>query len=245
MDVASTSGRASPRPRATQPSSHCASDGRSGSTHRSRRPDSFVRPGRVAGSLHGHRGRAGDPALLLPTHPSHRRSASHRPPDRTDPGPVRRRATHRGGSDLGQLPAHDRRLPPPGPHTREDRDAGRHRRPPHGYPEGLDELPRLGRTLRQRASDVLAFFDLQGTSNGPTEAICESGFGWSGTGWSGWMSVVSAGVWLSKQLARSRCLSVELSAPVGAVDAVRPTSVTSSGDCPTLRVVAHHRFAPE
>lgn len=26
------------------------------------------------------------------------------------------------------------------------------------------------------------------------EAICESGFGWSGTGWSGWMSVVSAGV---------------------------------------------------
>jgi transposase len=40
-----------------------------------------------------------------------------------------------------------------------------------GIPEGLDELRRLGRTLRQRAVDVLAFFDRPGTSNGPTEAI--------------------------------------------------------------------------
>ena len=31
-------------------------------------------------------------------------------------------------------------------------------------------------------------------TNGGTEAICESGFGWSGTGWSGWMSVVPTGV---------------------------------------------------
>lgn len=30
---------------------------------------------------------------------------------------------------------------------------------------------RLGRTLKQRAADVLAFFDHPGTSNGPTEAI--------------------------------------------------------------------------
>lgn len=29
-------------------------------------------------------------------------------------------------------------------------------------PEGLDEQARLGRALRRRASDVLAFFDLPG-----------------------------------------------------------------------------------
>ncbi len=40
-----------------------------------------------------------------------------------------------------------------------------------GVPAALAELRRLGRTLKQRASDVLAFFDRPGTSNGPTEAI--------------------------------------------------------------------------
>ena len=40
-----------------------------------------------------------------------------------------------------------------------------------GIPDGLDELRRLGRTLRQRAADVLALFDRPGTSNGPTEGI--------------------------------------------------------------------------
>ncbi len=29
----------------------------------------------------------------------------------------------------------------------------------------------LGRTLKRRAADVLAYFDRPGTSNGPTEAI--------------------------------------------------------------------------
>ena len=29
----------------------------------------------------------------------------------------------------------------------------------------------LGRTLKQRATDVLAYFERPGTSNGPTEAI--------------------------------------------------------------------------
>jgi transposase len=41
----------------------------------------------------------------------------------------------------------------------------------HGVPAGLPELSRLGRTLNQRAADVLAYFDRPGTSNGPTEAI--------------------------------------------------------------------------
>ncbi|MBN9178921.1 MAG: ISL3 family transposase [Microbacterium sp.] len=40
-----------------------------------------------------------------------------------------------------------------------------------GVPAMLAEIRRLGRTLKQRAADVLVFFDLAGTSNGPTEAI--------------------------------------------------------------------------
>ena len=38
-------------------------------------------------------------------------------------------------------------------------------------PAALVELRRLGRTLTQRAGDVLAYFDRPGTSNGPTEAL--------------------------------------------------------------------------
>ncbi|KRE60782.1 ISL3 family transposase [Nostocoides sp. Soil756] len=40
-----------------------------------------------------------------------------------------------------------------------------------GVPTVLVELHRLGRTPAQRASDVLAYFDRPGTSNGPTEAL--------------------------------------------------------------------------
>ena len=38
-------------------------------------------------------------------------------------------------------------------------------------PTALTELITLGRTLKRPASDVLAYFDRVGTSNGPTEAI--------------------------------------------------------------------------
>ena len=41
----------------------------------------------------------------------------------------------------------------------------------HGVPRALAELVTLGRTLKKRADDVLAYFDRPGTSNGPTEAI--------------------------------------------------------------------------
>jgi transposase len=41
----------------------------------------------------------------------------------------------------------------------------------HGVPAALSELITLGRTLKKRAADVLAYFDRSGTSNGPTEAI--------------------------------------------------------------------------
>ncbi|RZQ60659.1 ISL3 family transposase [Amycolatopsis suaedae] len=40
-----------------------------------------------------------------------------------------------------------------------------------GVPKALTELITLGRTLKQRAADVLAYFDRPGTSNGPTEAL--------------------------------------------------------------------------
>lgn len=40
-----------------------------------------------------------------------------------------------------------------------------------GVPVELVELRKLGRTLKSRAADVLAFFDRPGTSNGPTEAL--------------------------------------------------------------------------
>ena len=40
-----------------------------------------------------------------------------------------------------------------------------------GVPAALTEIRRLGRTLKQRATDILAYFDRPGTSNGPTEAI--------------------------------------------------------------------------
>jgi transposase len=40
-----------------------------------------------------------------------------------------------------------------------------------GVPTALSEVITLGRTLKKRAADVLAYFDRPGTSNGPTEAI--------------------------------------------------------------------------
>lgn len=38
-------------------------------------------------------------------------------------------------------------------------------------PEGLEEIQTLARTLTERASDILAYFDQPRTSNGPTEAV--------------------------------------------------------------------------
>lgn len=41
----------------------------------------------------------------------------------------------------------------------------------HAVPSALTEIATLGRTLKRRAADVLAYFDRPGASNGPTEAI--------------------------------------------------------------------------
>jgi len=40
-----------------------------------------------------------------------------------------------------------------------------------GVPAALVEIRKLGRTLKRRAADILAYFDRPRTSNGPTEAI--------------------------------------------------------------------------
>ena len=40
-----------------------------------------------------------------------------------------------------------------------------------GVPNALTEIISLGRTLKKRSDDVLAYFDRPRTSNGPTEAI--------------------------------------------------------------------------
>lgn len=40
-----------------------------------------------------------------------------------------------------------------------------------GVLAGLPELAKLARTLKQRAGDILSYFERPGTSNGPTEAI--------------------------------------------------------------------------
>jgi transposase len=40
-----------------------------------------------------------------------------------------------------------------------------------GVPAALTELTRLGRTLKRRTGDILAYFDRPGSSNGPTEAL--------------------------------------------------------------------------
>ncbi len=40
-----------------------------------------------------------------------------------------------------------------------------------GVPAVLSKVTILGRTLKKRAADVLAYSDRPGTSNGPTEAI--------------------------------------------------------------------------
>ena len=50
----------------------------------------------------------------------------------------------------------------------------------------IPEIARLGRTLRQWRAQFLGYFTTDRSSNGGTEAICECGGGWSGTGWSGW-----------------------------------------------------------
>ena len=120
----------------------------------------------------GHRGRTGDPLYGI------RRVLRTGADLLTDRQHARLiavfadRAPRRGRGHLGHLPAHRRRLPQPRPSRREDRTEEDHRHDQRGRARPRStELITLGRTLKRRAADVLAYFDRAGTSNGPTEAI--------------------------------------------------------------------------
>ncbi len=126
---------------------------------------------RVQQDLHGHRGRAGDPlyaarrmlhtgADLLTTKQKNRLTALFAVGEH-----VEVEATW--GVDQRMITAY--REP--------DRARGRQLMQDlitslgQGIPAALSEVTTLGRTLKKRAADVLAYFDRPGTSNGPTEAI--------------------------------------------------------------------------
>ena len=126
---------------------------------------------RVQQELHGHRGRAADPldrarrtlhtgAELLPTKQKTRLEALFTGDDHTQ-----LQATWSVCQEM--IAAY--RDPDP--------KAGRARMTKlidavsAGVPGALHEVITLGRTLKKRAADVLAYFDRPRTSNGPTEAI--------------------------------------------------------------------------
>ena len=126
---------------------------------------------RVQQDTRGHRGRAGDPLYRT-------RRTLHTGDDLlTDKQRTRLRALFTGEEHV-QVEAtwgiHQRMV---AAYRQPDRVKGRAQMQAvidslsAGVPKILTELITLGRTLKQRAPDVLADFDHPGTSNGPTEAL--------------------------------------------------------------------------
>ncbi len=126
---------------------------------------------RIQQALHGHRGRAGDPLYGC------RRTLL------TGAGLLTERQHDRldalfAGDDHVEVEAtwgvYQRMI---SAYREPDRRLGRHLMQQliesisHGVPDALTEVVTLGRTMKRRAADVLAYFDRPGTSNGPTEAI--------------------------------------------------------------------------
>ena len=125
---------------------------------------------RVQQAICGHRGRKGDPLYAA------RRTLStgadllnDKHKDRLDT--LFADDAHVEVEVTERLPAHDRRLPPPEPAPRPELMARLIDSISTGVPKALAEITKLGRTLKKRAADVLAYFDRPSTSNGPTEAI--------------------------------------------------------------------------
>jgi len=130
-----------------------------------------VPPARPAAHLRAP-GPQGRTALRGPSHPAHRRRPAHRQAEDQTRSDLRRRRARAGRGDLADLPADDRRLPPPRPRSRRQDDEQAHPSSERRRPRPADRgLITLGRTLKRRAADVLAYFTRPGTSNGPTEAI--------------------------------------------------------------------------
>ena len=126
---------------------------------------------RVQQTIHGHRGRKGDPLYSA-------RRTLHTGADLL---------TDKQADRLGALFNDDRHVEVEATwgiyqrmiaaYRHEDRRRGRElmvkliESISSGVPKALVEVIKLGRTLKKRADDVLAYFDRPGTSNGPTEAI--------------------------------------------------------------------------
>ena len=126
---------------------------------------------RIQQELHGHRGRAQDPLYRA-------RRTLHTGADLLTPRQQARLDALFTGDDHVQLEAtygvYQQLV---AAYRDPDRANGRARMEAliasisSGVPGALREVITLGRTLKKRATDVLAYFDRPGTSNGPTEAI--------------------------------------------------------------------------
>ena len=126
---------------------------------------------RIQQELHGHRGRAQDPLYRA-------RRTLHTGADLLTPRQQARLDALFTGDDHVQLEAtygvYQQLV---AAYRDPDRANGRARMEAliasisSGVPSTLREVITLGRTLKKRATDVLAYFDRPGTSNGPTEAL--------------------------------------------------------------------------
>lgn len=126
---------------------------------------------RIQQELHGHRGRAQDPLYRA-------RRTLHTGADLLTPRQQARIDALFAGDDHVQLEAtygvYQQMV---AAYREPDRAKGRARMEAFiasissGVPGVLREVITLGRTLKKRSADVLAYFDRPGTSNGPTEAL--------------------------------------------------------------------------
>ena len=126
---------------------------------------------RVQLAIHGHRGHRDDPLYKS-------RRTLHTGTDLLTDKQVDRLTALFAGDDHVEVEAtwgiYQRMI---AAYRHEDRNRGRELMAQliddlsHSVPKTLTELVTLGRTLKKRAADVLAYFDRPGTSNGPTEAL--------------------------------------------------------------------------
>ena len=135
------------------------------------RPDMARRRRRVQQAIHGHRGRTSDPLYSA-------RRTLHTGADLLTDKQKNRLTALFAGDDHVEVEAtwgiYQRMI---AAYREPDRTRGRALMTrliasvSHGVPAALSEVITLGRTLKKRADDVLAYFDRPGTSNGPTEAL--------------------------------------------------------------------------
>ena len=128
---------------------------------------------RTGQELHHRRGRATDPLYKARRILAHQILPTHTTPATPHPRPVVRRRARRPRGHLERLPEHHRRLPliqrAWGGKTLMHEEITR--LTSTSMPSSLTELITLGRTLKRRARDILAYFDHPHTTSDPTQAI--------------------------------------------------------------------------